>query len=90
MGKLPENNGNLHRGSIGIQAVFGHLKSDFGLRRNMLKGIESDAANAWLAAAAFYVNLRLHEIKAIFLAVIQPPEAQLARNICYTVIREGM
>jgi IS5 family transposase len=35
-----------------IEARIGHLKSDFRLNRNFLKGIEGDAINAMMAAAA--------------------------------------
>lgn len=56
----------LFRGRAGIEAVIGHLKSDFGLGRNFLSGIVGDAVNALLAAAAFNINLRLREIKALF------------------------
>jgi Transposase domain (DUF772) len=40
-----------------IEPIIGHLKSDFRLARNYLKGTAGDLANALLAAAAW--NLRL-------------------------------
>jgi transposase, IS5 family len=36
-----------------IEAIIGHLKSDFRLQRNYLKGFMGDSMNAMLAAAAF-------------------------------------
>jgi len=39
-----------------IEPIIGHLKSDYRLSRNFLKGIAGDEINLWLAAAAW--NLR--------------------------------
>ena len=39
-----------------IEPVIGHLKSDFGLARNYLKGVVGDAINLLLAAAAFNIR----------------------------------
>lgn len=56
----------LFRSRAGIEPVIGHLKSDFGMRRNFLSGLVGDAVNALLAAAAFNIKMRLREIKALF------------------------
>jgi IS5 family transposase len=39
-----------------IEPVIGHLKSDAGLGRNYLKGLQGDRINAMLAAAAFNIR----------------------------------
>ena len=49
-----------------IEPIFGHLKSDNRLERNLLKGKEGDHINAVLAACGF--NLR--KLYAVFLLPI--------------------
>lgn len=49
-----------------IEAIFGHLKSDDRLQRNLFKGKEGDHINALLAASGF--NLGKHY--AVFLLPI--------------------
>jgi IS5 family transposase len=49
-----------------IEPIFGHLKSDNRLERNLLKGQEGDHINAVLAACGF--NLR--KLYAVFLLPI--------------------
>jgi hypothetical protein len=46
-----------------IEPIFGHLKSDNRLERNLLKGIDGDHINAVLAAFGF--NIR--KLNAVFL-----------------------
>ena len=41
------------RRRAGIEPIIGHTKSDFGMKRNYLKGEIGDAINAMLAASAF-------------------------------------
>lgn len=43
----------LFRKRAGIEPVIGHLKNDFRLRRNFLKGLPGDQINLMMAAAAF-------------------------------------
>lgn len=45
-----------------IEPRIGHLKSDFRLNRNFLKGIEGDAINAMMAATASNFRLFIREI----------------------------
>ncbi|NLJ39772.1 MAG: IS5 family transposase [Candidatus Atribacteria bacterium] len=44
------------RNRAGIEPVIGHLKSDYRLGRNFLKGVPGDAINTILAAAAFNIR----------------------------------
>jgi IS5 family transposase len=52
------------RRRAGIEPVIGHLKSDYGLDRNFLKGLVGDQLNVMLSAAAF--NLRKWLRKVLF------------------------
>jgi len=45
-----------------IEPVIGHLKSDFRLERNYLKGTDGDAINLMLSASAFNIAKRLNEL----------------------------
>jgi len=49
-----------------IEPIIGHLKSDFGLARNYLKGIEGDEINLLMAACAWNLNKWM---KAVLLIV---------------------
>lgn len=49
------------RKRAGIEAVIGHLKSDYRLKRNFLKGLKGDAMNMHLAAAAFNLKKWLNQ-----------------------------
>ena len=49
-----------------IEPVIGHLKSDFGLNRNFLKGKIGDSINVMLAAAAFNFRKYLRKLRFIF------------------------
>lgn len=52
------------RRRAGIEPVIGHLKSDYGLDRNFLKGTVGDQLNVMLSAAAY--NLRKWMRKVLF------------------------
>ena len=53
-----------------IEPVIGHLKSDYRLLRNYLKGVEGDKINTIMAAVAFNMMKRLNQIrKAIYFAL---------------------
>jgi IS5 family transposase len=45
-----------------IEPRIGHLKSDFRLNRNFLKGIEGDAINAMMAAAASNFRIFIRDL----------------------------
>jgi IS5 family transposase len=47
-----------------IEPRIGHLKSDFRLNRNFLKGIEGDAINAMMAAAASNFRIFIRQLLA--------------------------
>ncbi len=49
-----------------IEPVIGHLKSDFGLSRNFLKGKIGDSINVMLAAAAFNFRKYIRKLRFIF------------------------
>lgn len=56
---MPKPNKNItkqkvqsHRGRAAIEPVIGHLKYDYGLLRNYLKGAMGDAMNLLLSASA--------------------------------------
>ena len=62
------------RRRAGIEPIIGHLKSDFRLMRNYLKGSVGDSINLMLAAAAF--NFRkllrqLHDYLLLFFAILR-------------------
>ena len=64
-----EKKRKLCRGRAGIEPIIGHLKSDFRLRRNFLKGIVGDSINLLLACTAW--NLKLF-IRELFLPFFYP------------------
>ncbi len=49
-----------------IEPVIGHMKSDFGLGKNFLKGSIGDQINLELSAAAFNFKKYMNQIKKIF------------------------
>lgn len=49
-----------------IEPVIGHLKNEFRMGRNYLKGIEGDSINAMLSAAAFNYKKFLNKLENIF------------------------
>lgn len=52
------------RRRAGIEPAIGHLKSDYRLSRNYLKGVRGDAVNVLLAASAWNINKLIIEIEA--------------------------
>ena len=46
-----------------IEPVTGHLKSDYCMIRNYLKGVEGDMINTIMAAVAFNMMKRLRQIR---------------------------
>jgi len=51
------------RARAGIEPVIGHLKNDFRMIRNYLRGILGDKVNTILAAAAYNIKKKLNRIK---------------------------
>jgi len=54
------------RKRAGIEPIIGHLKSDYRMARNFLKGSAGDSINLMLAAAAFNFKKWMREVKYIF------------------------
>jgi IS5 family transposase len=61
---------SLCRSRAAIEPTIGHLKSDYGLDRNFLSGIEGDVVNTLLAGAAWNLKMRLRELKAAILGLL--------------------
>ena len=53
-----------------IEPVIGHLKSDYGLARNYLKGHLGDAVNLMLAAAAFNFSKLMKELSSFLFSIL--------------------
>lgn len=54
------------RRRAGIEPIIGHLKSDFRLARNFLKGSIGDSINLMLAAATFNFKKWMRELRAFY------------------------
>jgi len=65
-----------------IEPVIGHLKSEFRLVRNYLKGMPGDHINVLLAASAYNINKWLRMVKGFILLIIE--KTNLATNIRFT------
>lgn len=71
-----------------IEPIIGHLKHDFRMLRNYLKGTQGDAINALMAAAAFNFKRKMRidfllpdfllKIKSIFMNVLQNKNSNIA------------
>jgi len=59
------------RRRAGIEPIIGHLKSDYRLGRNYLKGIAGDAINLMMAAAAFNFKKLLRQLIYFFVSILQ-------------------
>ena len=61
---------NYFRRRAAIEPLIGHLKNNFGLKRNYLKGIQGDINNAVLAGAAYNFKRWLNQkLKDIFVLI---------------------
>ena len=58
------------RRRAGIEPIIGHVKSDFGMARNYLKGEIGDSMNAMLAASAFNFKSWMRKALAEFIFVV--------------------
>lgn len=58
------------RRRAGIEPIIGHLKSDYRMARNFLKGVAGDSINLMLAAAAFNFKKWMREITSFILAIL--------------------
>jgi len=59
------------RRRAGIEPIIGHLKTDFRLMRNFLKGSLGDSINLMLAAAAFNFRKLLIELQYFLLFLLK-------------------
>jgi len=57
------------RKRAGIEPIIGHLKSDYRMMRNYLKGSVGDSINLMLTAAAFNFKKRMREIQYTFWSI---------------------
>ena len=60
-----------HKKRAGIEAVIGHLKTDYRLSRNFYKGVFGDNINIMLAAAAFNFKRMMNKWKKKFFHFFQ-------------------
>lgn len=58
------------RRRAGIEPIIGHLKSDYRMMRNYLKGSVGDSMNLMLAAAAFNFKKWMRESQDFFMAIL--------------------
>ena len=73
-GKTKEEKAKLRknfRRRAGIEPIIGHVKSDFGMARNYLKGEIGDSLNAMLAASAFNFKSWMRKALAEFIFVVE-------------------
>ncbi len=69
------------RRRAGIEPVIGHLKSDFRLLRNYLKGSVGDSINLMLAAAAYNFKKLLKQLLAYLFLFFQIMKLQVSFSI---------
>jgi hypothetical protein len=67
----PHNNKGVLGATLTIEPRIGHLKSDFRLGRNFLKGQVGDAINLLLAAAASNLSLWMRQVHVALVSAIQ-------------------
>ena len=74
-----------------IEPRIGHLKSDFRLGRNFLRGIKGDAVNLLLAATAANLSLWLRRVSSCLVALLAQLLATLRLNgsFCSQPARQG-
>lgn len=72
------------RKRAGIEPVIGHLKSDFRLKRNFLKGLHGDEINVMLAAAAFNFS---KWIKSVWLRILHALQLNPPASCCQLLLQ---
>jgi len=69
-----------------VEPVIGHLKSDYRMIRNYLKGVEGDMINTIMAAASFNMMKKLRQIRdAIYFVLDQLARYWSAKYITLTI-----
>ena len=69
-----------------VEPVIGHLKSDYRMLRNYLKGVEGDMINTIMAAASFNMMKKLRQIRdAIYFVLDQLTRYWSAKYITLTI-----
>jgi IS5 family transposase len=58
------------RRRAGIEPVIGHLKADYRMSRNFLKGVLGDAINLFMAAAAFNFRKWMGKVAQLFALIL--------------------
>jgi IS5 family transposase len=66
-----------------IEPVISHLKHDYGMLRNYLKGMVGDSVNCILAAAAFNFRKYLRKLRTFLLKFISAILFFRASNLCF-------
>ena len=76
----------MFRRRAGIEPIIGHLKSDYRLLRNYLKGNVGDSINLMLAAAAYNFKKLMRQLidylRLVFLAL----KSQLNESISIAIV----
>lgn len=62
---ITKNKRNRHKRRAAIEPVIGHLKFDYRMARNFLKGIQGDAINMMMAAAAWNFKKVINAFKKL-------------------------
>ena len=73
--------GKRFRRRAGIEPVIGHLKSDFRLLRNYLKGSVGDSINLMLAAAAYNLKKLMRQFLDFLFLFFRTIEVQVRGSI---------
>lgn len=63
---ITKNKRNRHKRRAAIEPIIGHLKFDYRMARNFLKGIQGDAINRMMAAAAWNFKKVMNAFKKYF------------------------
>jgi IS5 family transposase len=81
--KLPQSIRRWYSRRSMIEPVIGHCKSDNGLDRNYLKGVEGDKVNAILSACGFNIRKLLRKIIFWLLQIIRDLQISAGNILIY-------
>jgi len=65
-----------------VEPIIGHLKSDYRLGRNFLKGVIGDSINLMLSCAAFNFKKLINQLTFAFIQLFQAPIRVLTGRFC--------
>jgi len=74
---------NRFRRRAAIEPVIGHLKTDYRMARNFLKGVIGDSINLMLAAAAFNFKKLMRKLKTFFGSFYKNTEQLIFRFLMF-------